>query len=127
MDFMTVLAVAADSTGVGQPVGQASPGGGFLGLLPMIIAMIAIFYFLVMRPQKKQEKARQEMLKTLKKGDKVVTIGGIHGVVASVRDKDVTLRVDDTGNVKLRFSVSAISRVVTDEDEGEEPKKGDLG
>ena len=78
-----------------------------------------IFYFLMIRPQKKQEKERQEMLKALKKNDRVVTIGGIQGVVMNVRDKDVTLRIDDTNDIRVRFSRSAISSVVTkEEDEG---------
>jgi preprotein translocase subunit YajC len=53
----------------------------------------------------------------LKKNDRVVTIGGIHGTVAVVREKDVTLKLDDAGNLKVRFSRSAISQILTRDEE----------
>jgi len=105
----------------GAPGGQGQ-GPGLQALFTMIIpfgVIFLIFYFLMIRPQKRQEKERQGMLKALKKNDRVVTIGGIHGVVMNVRDKDVTLRIDDTNDIRVRFSRSAISSVVTkEEDEG---------
>jgi len=80
----------------------------FLQFVPFI-AIIAIFYFLIIRPQNKKQKDTQRMLDALKKGDKVVTIGGIHGVIQSVKEHSVILKVDDT--VRLEFSRSAISTV----------------
>jgi preprotein translocase subunit YajC len=88
--------------------GSASGGGAFLQFVPFI-AIIAIFYFLIIRPQNKKQKETQRMLGALKKGDKVVTIGGIHGVIQTVRDQSIILKVDD--NVKLEFNRSAISNV----------------
>ncbi len=114
---MNWLILAQDASGAagGSPV-QPGPGS-LLNLIIPFAGIFLIFYFLLIRPQKKQEKARQAMLKDLKKNDKVVTIGGIQGVVANVRDSDVTLKIDESGDVRVRFSRSAISRVITKDDE----------
>lgn len=77
-------------------------------LLPLIL-MFVIFYFLLIRPQQKKQRQHQEMLKNLKKGDKVVTSGGLYGVVVKVTDKDVILEVAD--KVNLRFTLGAIGAV----------------
>lgn len=97
-----------------------------MSLLP-IAAIIAIFYFLIMRPQRKQQKETQRMLSALKKGDKVVTIGGIHGVVQSVRDAAVVVKVDE--NTKIEFTRSAIATVeaAKAKDEGEKPESSGEG
>ncbi|TAN60605.1 preprotein translocase subunit YajC [bacterium] len=79
-----------------------------LQFFPLITIML-IFYFLLIRPQQKSEKQRKEMLKNIKKNDEVVTAGGVHGVVVNVKDKTVSLRVDD--NVKMEVDREAISRV----------------
>lgn len=76
--------------------------------IPLLFVMV-IFYFLLIRPQKKQEDARKAMLKQIKKNDEVVTSGGIHGVVLTVKDKTVTLRVDD--NVKIEADRDSIARI----------------
>jgi preprotein translocase subunit YajC len=88
--------------------GSSSGGGAFLQFVPFI-AIIAIFYLLIIRPQNKKQKETKRMLDALKKGDKVVTIGGVHGVIQTVRDHSIILKVDD--NVKLEFNRSAISNV----------------
>ncbi|MDR2479260.1 MAG: preprotein translocase subunit YajC [Treponema sp.] len=90
--------------------GAAGTGGGssWMTFLP-IVGMIAIFYFLIIRPQNKKQKDTQKMLSALKKGDKVVTIGGLHGTIQSVKESTVIIRVDD--NCRLEFSRSAISGV----------------
>jgi preprotein translocase subunit YajC len=120
MNLTTVVAQGLQSTG---PASVGSPLGSLGGMLLPIAVIVLIFYFLLFRPQKKQEKAHQEMLKGLKKGDKVVTIGGIHGIVQNVRETDVTLKVDEKGEVRMRFSRSAISRVL-DKDEEDSESKG---
>lgn len=79
-----------------------------LQLMPIFLIFI-IFYFLLIRPQQKQEKERQAMLKNIKKNDEVVTAGGLHGVVLNLKDKTVTVRIDD--NVKVEIDRSAISRI----------------
>jgi preprotein translocase subunit YajC len=91
---------------------QAAEGGGsqnFLVTLLPFAAIIGIFYFLIIRPQNKKQKETQRMLSALKKGDRIVTIGGIHGTIQSVREGSVIVRIDD--NVKVEFSRSAISSV----------------
>ena len=99
------------------PAGDQPPGGGasqFSFLLPLVVIFV-LFWFLLIRPQKQKDKERQRILGALKKNDHVVTIGGIHGVVVSLKpeDDEVILKVDETSNVKLRVSRSAIARVVS--------------
>ncbi len=84
--------------------------GGMSMLMPMIL-IFAIFYMLVFRPQKKEQKDKQKMRDTLKKNDHTVTIGGVHGTVVQVKEKTVVLRVDD--NVKIEFDKEAITSNVS--------------
>jgi preprotein translocase subunit YajC len=89
-----------------------SEAGGSASLLTTIIpfaAIIAIFYFLIIRPQNKKRKETEKMLSALKKGDKVVTIGGIHGIVQNVKESTVIIKVDE--NVKMEFLRSAVSNI----------------
>ena len=104
--FVLHLLQAAETTSSGQT--GLFGGGSLVSFLPFI-AIIAIFYFLIIRPQNKKQKETQKMLAALKKGDKVVTIGGIHGTIQTVKDQSVIVRVDDT--TKIEFSRSAISSV----------------
>ena len=87
-------------------------------MLPMI-AVMALFYFMMIRPQKRKEQELRNQVAQLKENDRVVTIGGIYGVVTNVqRDAQrVTLRVDESTGTKLRFNMSAIARVITAEDQ----------
>lgn len=95
---------------MGAPGGTGSGGDIFTTLIPFAL-IIGIFYFLIIRPQNKKQKETQRMLSAIKKGDKIVTIGGIHGVIQSVKEASVVVKVDE--NTKLEFSRSAISTVVT--------------
>ncbi len=72
--------------------------------------VFVVFYFLIIRPQNKKQKEAKKMIDAVKKGDKVVTIGGVHGIVSSVKDGTVVVKVDE--NTKIEFSKSAISAVV---------------
>ena len=95
--------------------GTAPSASGPMGILTSVvpfIAIIAIFYFFLIRPQNKKQKETEKMLSALKKGDKVVTIGGIHGVISSVKEKTVIVKIDD--NCKVEFNRSAISGVESD-------------
>jgi len=98
----------------------AGGGGGIWQMLIIFIPIIAIFYFLIIRPQNKKQKETQRMLSALKKGDRVVTIGGVHGTIQSVKEQTVIIKVDD--NTKIEFSRSAVSNieVVSKEEEKEE-------
>lgn len=71
--------------------------------------IFVIMYFLIIRPQNKKQKETQKMIDAVKKGDKVVTIGGVHGVVSSVKEGVVVVKVDD--DCKIEFSKSAIAAV----------------
>ncbi|MGO0060271.1 preprotein translocase subunit YajC [Brevibacillus fluminis] len=86
---------------------------GIQQFLPIII-MFAIFYFLLIRPQQKRNKTRNMMLASLKKGDKVVTIGGMHGTIQEINDQSVTLRIAHNVNVTFdRGAVNAVSSAST--------------
>jgi len=74
-----------------------------------VLAIFAVFYFLVIRPQQKQQKEHEEMLSTLKKGDRVLLNGGIYGVVVSLRGQDLELKIAE--NVKIVAARSAVSKL----------------
>ncbi|HTX73525.1 MAG TPA: preprotein translocase subunit YajC [Rectinemataceae bacterium] len=91
---------------------QAQAGGSSMSMVSTIITfglVFVIFYFLIIRPQNKKQKEAKAMVAAMKKGDKVVSIGGIHGVVTSVKESTVVVKVDD--DTKLEFSKSAIQAV----------------
>ncbi|MNO71412.1 preprotein translocase subunit YajC [compost metagenome] len=91
-------------------------GGSILGLVGPFVLMFVVFYFLLIRPQQKKTKTRNAMLKALKKGDKIVTIGGLHGTIMEISDDIVVLRVNDV--TKLTFDRGSISHsVATDVEE----------
>jgi preprotein translocase subunit YajC len=78
--------------------------------------IIVIFYFLIIRPQRKKDKETKEMLSSIKKGDKVVSIGGIHGTVVAVKETTVVVKVDD--NTRMEFSRNAISSIINRKGDG---------
>lgn len=83
-----------------------------MGFLPIILLFV-IFYFLLIRPQQQTQKKRKEMLGNLQKGDRVVTIGGIYGMVKEIKEDTVVVRIADNVNVKM--ARAGIDRVVKDE------------
>ncbi|MGL4987264.1 MAG: preprotein translocase subunit YajC [Treponemataceae bacterium] len=95
------------------PLLQAQAAGGSNLMMMVTIGLLfLIMYFFIMRPQQKKQKETEKMISALKKGDKIITIGGIHGVVSSTRDLTVIVKVDD--DAKIEFSRSAIATVVVD-------------
>jgi preprotein translocase subunit YajC len=89
-------------------------------ILPMVVMMALLFgiiYLLIVRPQQRAEAQRREMQARIKKNDHVITTGGIKGIVTSVKDDEVTLKVDEANNVRIRFTRASIAAVVG---EGEE-------
>lgn len=98
----------AESGGEGS--GSAPPGGG-LGGLWMFALLGLVFWFLILGPERKARKQREAMLGALKKGDKVVTTGGLHGHVVEIRDDVVTIKAHDT---RLTYSRAAIAQVQAD-------------
>lgn len=89
---------------------QPSQAGSLISTIVMLVAMVAIFYFLLLRPQKKQEKAAQDMRNNLEVGDEITTIGGIIGEIVSIKDETVMM---ETGRDKTKIRVlrSAIKSV----------------
>jgi preprotein translocase subunit YajC len=105
---------------------EAAEGGGGspLTMVPGLIAVAALFYFLMIRPERRKQATHRALLEGLKKNDRVVTIGGIHGVVINVqRDaNEVSIKVDESTNTKLKVDFSAIARVLSDQPVGEKPE-----
>lgn len=110
MYFMASAAAEGGTTG-----GTAT----WMSLLPFVL-MFVIFYFLLIRPQQKRQKARNMLLSNLKKGDKVVTVGGMHGKIVELTDDTVVLLVNDA--TRLTFNRSAIDSVVSSAAAAEEKK-----
>lgn len=95
----------AETGGPGGTAGGQTSGGGLLSWLPLVV-IFAIFWFLMIGPERKQRKKREEMLSQLKKGDKVITNAGIFGQVIQIQDEVVTLQIAD--GVRIRMSRAAI-------------------
>jgi preprotein translocase, YajC subunit len=111
------LLQAAGSTG--------NPTMSMVSTLVTFGLVFVIFWLLIIRPQNKKQKEAQKMIEAVKKGDKVVTAGGVHATVYTVKEKTVILKVDD--NCKMEFSKSAISSVEPrgGEDKAEPEKSAD--
>lgn len=109
MPFLTVILTFIPMM---APADGAEGGaGGLLSFLPFILIFV-IMYFLLIRPQAKKQKEQQKMIQELKQGDEVVTIGGIHGSVAGLRDQDNTVILKIGENHKITIDRAAVSRKV---------------
>ncbi len=88
--------------GIAHAAGEATGGtqAGIMQMVPLVL-IFAVFYFLLIRPQQKRAKEQQEMIKALKKGDAVVTSGGLHGTITGLTDTVVTLEIADNVRVKI--------------------------
>ncbi len=89
--------------------GAEGGGGGGSSMLIMLVAIFAIFYFLMIRPESKRRKERQAMIDSLKRGDKVVTIGGLYGDVQDVHDDRLVIKIAE--GVKVEVAKSSVSGV----------------
>lgn len=105
MTIMTLLQAAAPAAGQAQ-------GGSQWSFWIMIIALFAIMWLFMIRPQRKQQKELEKFRSELKKGDKVITAGGIYGTIGEIEEKTVLLKID--GDVKIRVDKSSIVRDTTD-------------
>jgi len=86
-------------------------GGSMVSTIIMFGAIFLIFYFMIIRPQQKKAKQREKLLSNLEKGDKVVTSGGIHGIISGLDEKTCLLQVSD--NLKIKVERSAIGTVLS--------------
>lgn len=89
---------------------QGDSGSGITSTLIMFGLIFLIFYFMIVRPQQKRQKERQKMLDAIKKGDKVVTAGGIHGTVVGIEEKTVLVQIAD--NVKVKVDRGSVASIV---------------
>jgi preprotein translocase subunit YajC len=116
---LNALAILAQTT---APAASPEPSGliQVLGgpMFPLILGILVLYIF-VFRSKKKQERQKQDLLKQLTRGQKVQTIGGIIATVVEASENSVLLKVDETNNTKVRFSRSAIHRVITDDDKAD--------
>ncbi len=110
-DFALLVAVDAPATGTGQPAPSPWPTFGMMALI------IVIFYFLLIRPQRLRQRELEQRIAALRTGDRVVTAGGIHGLVTSVKERTVMIKISD--NVRIEVEKTAISTTV--------PKEGGEG
>jgi preprotein translocase subunit YajC len=94
--------------------------GNFMTLIVPFALMFAILYLLIIRPQRRKQKHLQEMIANVRKHDHIVTVGGVHGVVISVKEKEVIVRVDDNKDVKLKIDKSALTSVSVPKSDREE-------
>ncbi len=91
---------------------QQAPGGmeSILSSIVPFLLIIVIFYFLILRPQQKRQKERLALLESLKKGDKIITAGGVYGTVEGIEDKTILVKVAD--NVKLKMERSSVTTII---------------
>ncbi|AXE17997.1 preprotein translocase subunit YajC [Runella rosea] len=90
---------------------QAGGQSSMIYQLLLWAGIIGVFYFFMIRPQQKKQKDQKKFLEELKKGDEVITIGGLHGTVVSVYETTVTLEVDGSKGTKMKFEKSSVSRL----------------
>jgi preprotein translocase subunit YajC len=113
----TAATPKAPADGAPADAAPSSPFNSFL--IPLTLIMV-MFYFLILRPQKAKDQQFKSLVESLKETDRVVTIGGIHGIVTNVqRNTDgaiVTVRIDESTGTKIRVGASAIARILTDEE-----------
>ena len=115
------LLFAADET-----TKQVEPSLGEMlrSLMVPLVLIGLMFYFMLVVPQRREKRLREEMFSRLKKNDRVITNAGIVATVANVKDEEVTLRIDDTSNARLTVLRSSIARILTAEDQAKAAAAG---
>jgi len=103
MNYLSIIAMA-------PPQGDSGGGGSMFSPLIFMGVIFFIFYFMMIRPQKKRQNERQRLLNEMKKGDKVITAGGIHGKVVALEDKIVLVEIGD--NIKIKVEKASIGTVI---------------
>ena len=108
MDFLSLALLLQEGAAPASPA--PGPGSAFTGMLMPLLLCMVVFYIFIIAPERKQRKKRDQMLKTLQKGARVMTSGGLYGTVTQVQEQVVTLQVAD--GVRMRFALSAIQQVL---------------
>ena len=111
--YQTILFLIGQSGPTQQP-----PGGAFGQFVPFILIFV-IFYFLLIRPQKQKQKKLQRQVDAMRPGDKVITAGGIHGLITGIKKQSVTVKVDN--NTKIEFEKGSIATVISKNSGQSEP------
>jgi len=115
---ISFLALAGQAAGGGAAGGAGAPAGAG-DATPMILMFVALgllFYFIIWRPQKREQQRAEQMRSAIKKGDRVVTIGGIHGTVTAVDQSNNIITIQVDRNTKIDFSKQAIATVIPKEE-----------
>lgn len=118
MHWSSLLALA----GQAAPEAGQQRGGGLMDMLPIIIIIFGLFYILIIRPQKRGQQQVEDMRNAIKKGDRVKSIGGIHGTVTAVDTTNNIVSVQVDRNVKLDFDRTAIATVISKEEAKQQKK-----
>ena len=125
LNLMNILAEATEAVAVTAPETAAATGatgaamgGELITTILMMVAMVAIFYFLLIRPQRKKDKQVKDMLSALKVGDRICTIGGLYGTIAALKDDSVTLTMGSLQNtiVVARWAIRSVENVALEND-----------
>ena len=130
LNLMNILAEATEAVAVTAPETAAATGdatanaaagagaGSMISTIVMMVAMVAIFYFLLIRPQRKKDKQVKDMLSALKVGDRICTIGGLYGTIAALKDDTVTLTMGSLQNtiVIARWAIRSVENVALEND-----------
>ena len=119
MNALTILGLETAATGAGTATGAAAGGTTeLLGMLIPLVLMFVVFYFLLIRPQRKKDKKVKDMLSALKVGDRICTIGGIYGSITGIKDDTVELAVgkNDTPFVVARWAIRNVEEVAVEND-----------
>jgi preprotein translocase subunit YajC len=106
-----LLTLLAQTT---NPATQPAQPPGIIQYMPFIFLAVLMYFFLI-KGRRNQDKQRNDLLAKLKPGQRIQTIGGVLGTVTQVNEKEVTVKVDETNNVKIKFTRGAIHRVLDDE------------
>lgn len=114
------LAQAPNTGPAGGGDAGGPPPGFFSNPLILLVVVLGIFWFVMSRDQRKKKGQRQQMLANLKKGDKVLTIGGAMGTIVGLRDNEVVVKVDESSNAKITFLRTAIDRVISSSEGSQE-------
>lgn len=120
INLLMTLADATTEPAGGNGGGAAAPSSGldFFGSILPFLLIIGVFLFIMSRGRAKEQKRYEQMLSSLKRNDRVQTVGGVIGTIVDVRDNEVVLKVDETTNTKMRFARNAIKGVLQESSEG---------
>jgi len=115
---VAVTAAETQTAASGTQTAAAPMGGELITTIVMMVAMVAIFYFLLIRPQRKKDKQVKDMLSALKVGDRICTIGGLYGTIAALKDDSVTLTLGSLQNtvVIARWAIRSVENVALEND-----------